>query len=205
MKRILIFAICLVFMPACAPSAEAIQKAIAQTQTAAPTATSTPTPLPTNTPTITPGPSLTSLLLTYQDFYTLRDYYDRDPIIKETHPGQVMVDRVNAVYLAHSGGADITVELIMFTSVADASAWFGNQQDVYSRLQAFYSLVGELENTYIISMLYVEADINFRINKFVGKISIDRSMTSLSEEDIKTFLTFLAMQQQSRIESAGYH
>jgi len=55
MKRIFMIGI-LFFMVACQPSAEAIQKAIKETQSAAPTAT----PIPTNTPIPTSTPILLS-------------------------------------------------------------------------------------------------------------------------------------------------
>lgn len=54
MKRFLLSMVCLVFLAGCAPSSEAIQHAIEQTQAAMPTPTSLPptyTPIPTTTET----------------------------------------------------------------------------------------------------------------------------------------------------------
>lgn len=66
MKRVFVFILMFAFVTSCAPSPEAIQKAIAQTQTAVPTSTSLPpsTQTPSQLPTLTPVPiSLSELNL----------------------------------------------------------------------------------------------------------------------------------------------
>ncbi len=58
-KWVAIFVLVIIFISACAPSQDAVQTAIAQTQIAMPTSTATFSPTSTPTPTITPSPSPT--------------------------------------------------------------------------------------------------------------------------------------------------
>jgi hypothetical protein len=83
MKKLFFLLAAIILLTACVPSLEAIQKAIAKTQTALPINTLTPTPTPTSTPIPLSEINLDNILLLPGDLpegYTVEPITDENPV-----------------------------------------------------------------------------------------------------------------------------